>query len=212
MNAPRDPDIILAAWLDENAIPLPASTRRSIDIGIRTTPQWRRPMWLPRRYQPMPAPFRFAALAAAVLVVAVGAFTLLRPGIGTGINGPGATSNSGATPALDTSTWKLFTSERYGFEIRYPADALALRSTRPYKLPETGDVTEYFRSCADRCRLHRFLGSQRGAPRWDDPGRVARPLLSPSSATARMCASADRMGGRHDRRTTGKAPGSTRST
>ena len=35
MSARRDPDTTIAAWLDENAIPLPSETRRAIDVGPR---------------------------------------------------------------------------------------------------------------------------------------------------------------------------------
>ncbi len=63
---------------------------------------------------------RFGMAAAAVLVVAVGAATLLQPppdpGFGTSAS-PGVSSS----PSPDPSTWSTFTSERYGFEVRHPA-------------------------------------------------------------------------------------------
>ena len=77
MSASRDPDTILAAWLDDGPEDLPYSTRRAITTAVRTTPQsrvgplgpsaWRPPMSMPK-----------AALAAvAVLVLAVSGFMLL---------------------------------------------------------------------------------------------------------------------------------------
>ena len=63
---------------------------------------------------------RFGMAAAAVLIVAVGAATLLRlpadPGLGTS-----ASPSVSSSPSPDSSTWPTFTSERYGFEVRYPA-------------------------------------------------------------------------------------------
>jgi hypothetical protein len=41
MNATRDADAILAAWLDDGPLALPDDTRRAIAVGLRTTPQRR---------------------------------------------------------------------------------------------------------------------------------------------------------------------------
>ena len=120
MNTPRDPDLILGAWLDENAVPLPASTQRAIDIAIQEIPQRRRSSRLPRRPERMSIILRFGMAAAAVLIVAVGAAALLRPTAdpGVGASPPPTVSSS---PSPDPSTWSTFTSEQYGFEVRYPA-------------------------------------------------------------------------------------------
>ncbi|HEX5012954.1 MAG TPA: hypothetical protein VFV72_02255 [Candidatus Limnocylindrales bacterium] len=90
MNARTNPDDILAAWLDENTVPMPAPTRRAIEVGIRTIHQRRRPIWLPRRIEPMSTPLAqpavrgLAAMVTVVVVVAVGAFALFgqRTGVG----------------------------------------------------------------------------------------------------------------------------------
>ena len=42
MNIPRDPDTVLAAWLEDGPITLPHDTRQAIAVGIRTVPR-RRP-------------------------------------------------------------------------------------------------------------------------------------------------------------------------
>ena len=42
MNIPRDPDTVLAAWLEDGPIRLPHETRQAIAVGIRTVPR-RRP-------------------------------------------------------------------------------------------------------------------------------------------------------------------------
>ena len=44
MNVQRDPDAILAAWLDEGPDRLPEATRRAIAVTTRTTHQTRRPI------------------------------------------------------------------------------------------------------------------------------------------------------------------------
>ena len=138
MNTPRDPDLILGAWLDENAAPLPASTQRAIDIAIQEIPQQRRSSRLPRRPEQMSIILRFGMAAAAVLIVAVGAAALLRPTAdpGFGASPPPAVSSS---PSPDPSTWSTFTSERYGFEVRYPAGWDAYPSTGQYRPGEDND-------------------------------------------------------------------------
>ena len=120
MTTPRDPDLILAAWLDEHAIPLPASTHRAIDVAIQQIPQRRRSTRLPRRTEPMSLILRFGMAAAAVLIVAVGAATVLRPPPDPGL-GTSASPSVSSSPSPDPSTWSTFTSDRYGFEVRYPA-------------------------------------------------------------------------------------------
>ena len=52
MSAQRDPDVVLAAWLDDGPADLPSSTRRAISTAVRTTPQARTglhglPAWRP---------------------------------------------------------------------------------------------------------------------------------------------------------------------
>ena len=119
MTTPRDPDLILGAWLDENAVPLPASTHRAIDIAIQEIPQRRRSSRLPRRPERMSIILRFGMAAAAVVIVAVGAVALLRPTTnpGFGASPPPAVSSS---PSPDPASWSTFSSERYGYEVRYP--------------------------------------------------------------------------------------------
>ena len=47
MSTPRDPDVVLAAWLDDGPADLPSSTRRAISTAVRTTPQARAGLGLP---------------------------------------------------------------------------------------------------------------------------------------------------------------------
>jgi hypothetical protein len=138
MTAPRDPDSILSAWLDEGPTRLPESTRRAILVSTRTSHQKRHRMWVPWRTSMNPIA-RFAVAAIAVVAV-VGIVGLnLRgpgPGTGTGVGSvrsptptPTATPPASAQPSprpsptpIGTATWTTYISARYGFSIGHPAD------------------------------------------------------------------------------------------
>jgi hypothetical protein len=106
-NATRDPDSVLAAWLDEGPTGLPDATRRAILAALPTTPQSRRGI---------PAPWRFPhmnmfARGASLLIVGVVAIAGLAFLVGSrgGVGGPGPSpspSPSAATvdPCL-VGTW-----------------------------------------------------------------------------------------------------------
>jgi hypothetical protein len=124
MSSPRDPDVILATWLDEQAIPLPPETHRAIEVGIRSIPQRRQPSWPLRRLTLMPNPLRLAAMAIVVVVVASGAYLFLRP-ISQSSMGGGPASPSPAPSAsarIDPSSWVPYTSTTYGFSLRHQPD------------------------------------------------------------------------------------------
>jgi hypothetical protein len=78
--SPRDPDAILAAWLEEGPAQLPETTRRAIAVDLRTTRQNRRVLDVPWRLNTMNP---FARLAAVVAVIAAlafaGALYLVKP-------------------------------------------------------------------------------------------------------------------------------------
>jgi hypothetical protein len=146
MNVKRDPDAILAAWLEDGPSRLPDATRRAIGVATRSTDQRRRPITAPWR---LPVMNTYAKLAlAAVVVVAVGAMglALLRPG---GSTGPGGVALPSGTPSvapslaptatpspdvsvdpLDTSTWTPYTSARYGYTMSHPASWSAIPADR----------------------------------------------------------------------------------
>jgi len=86
MSTPRDPDTILAAWLEEGPTALPEPTRRVIAVATRTTNQRRRPIWMPQRRPSMNTYARWAVAAIAIVVV-VGAVYFLAPASGQ-IGGP----------------------------------------------------------------------------------------------------------------------------
>jgi len=83
MNVTRDPEAILAAWLDEGATDLPDATRRAILTSLPTTSQARRGPFAPWRFNPMTT---YRGLATAIVaVVAIGAALLLVwPRLGVG--------------------------------------------------------------------------------------------------------------------------------
>ncbi len=110
MTTPRDPDLVLAAWLDEGPTRLPADTRRAILVSTRITRQQRRRSWLPWRTS-MLSITRVAVLAMVIAVVGPIGLNLLRLPARSSPPGP-----------IDTSAWTTYVSDRYGFSIGHPAD------------------------------------------------------------------------------------------
>jgi hypothetical protein len=113
MNTPRPPDDLLAVWLDENNVPLPAATRRAIGVGIGTVRQRRRPIWLPsRRFTDMNSFAKLAIAAAAVVVIAVAGIQIL-PRSGASGGQPSPTPTPTATPAFAQLTKGPLAPGRY---------------------------------------------------------------------------------------------------
>ena len=78
-NQTRDPDSILAAWLDDGPTELPDATRRAILTALPTTPQAQRGrLW---RFPPMSTFARGASLLVVAVLLAVAAVitNALRP-------------------------------------------------------------------------------------------------------------------------------------
>ena len=141
MNARRDPDQILAAWLDEGANELPDSTRRAIGAGVRTTDQARGRFGWPARRNDMTRFQNFGALAAVAIVAMVGVVAVVavnRPGTGPGgLSSPSPTASStlsstqsasppvaSASPSSPAAASPVpllpFTSDRFGYVIGVP--------------------------------------------------------------------------------------------
>ena len=93
MNVRRDPEAILAAWLEEGPSALPESTRRAIAVTTRTTTQRRHPLWVPRGRPLMNIYVRWAVAAIAVVLAIGGAAYYLAPPGGQ-IGGPNATPSA----------------------------------------------------------------------------------------------------------------------
>jgi hypothetical protein len=98
MNVRRDPDAILAAWLEEGPTALPEPTRRAIAVTTRTTTQRRHPLWVPRGRPLMNTYARWAVAAIAVVLAIGGAAYFLAPAGGQ-IGGP-----PNATPSATRSS------------------------------------------------------------------------------------------------------------
>jgi len=139
MTIPRDPDAILAAWLEEGPNRLPDATRRAIAVSTRTTHRSRPPVWMPWRIPSMNGMTRVAFAAVAVVAVVVGGLYLLRPATG-GVGGPGSpvpsvssAPSASPLPSPSPSTMAIpeppvgaltqtFTSPTFGYSIKHPAD------------------------------------------------------------------------------------------
>ena len=78
MSIQRDPNAIIAAWIDDGPLDLPGTTRRAIVTSLPTTQQ-RRGLGLPRRFSQMNGTLRLILVAAA-LALAVGGIYLFSGG------------------------------------------------------------------------------------------------------------------------------------
>ena len=155
MNVKRDPDAILATWLEEGPTRLPDATRRAIAVSTATTHQARRPVWSSWRYPFVNTYAKLAVTAVVVVVVGAAGLALLGPGM-SGLGGkvgpgpsrspsPAPTSTPGATPTqalTDTSNWvpseslgpgwTPFHSNQYGYDMGYLTGWTAKPAIQPW--------------------------------------------------------------------------------
>ena len=123
-NATRDPNSVLAAWLDEGPTDLPDITRRAILTALPTTPQARRSLLAPWR-SPLMITFARGAAVLVVALVAIGALALLAGPRG-GVGGPSPSPVPSPTPSATPSAPPLptldatFISPSNGFQVGYP--------------------------------------------------------------------------------------------
>jgi hypothetical protein len=97
MTIHRDPDEILAAWLDEGPSRLPEQTRRAISVALPTTSQRRRGWSVPWRSSTMSTTLKYAIGAVAVVAIAFGGWFFLAPAPGGVGAGPGPTPSPSLT-------------------------------------------------------------------------------------------------------------------
>ena len=97
MTIHRDPDEILAAWLDEGPSRLPEQTRRAISVALPTTSQRRRGWSVPWRSSTMSTTLKYAIGAVAVVAIAFGGWFFLAPAPGGVGAGPSPTSSRSLT-------------------------------------------------------------------------------------------------------------------
>lgn len=153
MTQTRDPDAIVAAWLESGPTELPDETRRAITIALRTQPRASR-MALPGGIMTSLSRLTVAAgLVLAVGVVGILAFNRAggngaqppspspsalaggaSPAASVPLSAPSAASSASASAAISTARWKTFTSARYGYDIRYPATWTPAPSTRQWTM------------------------------------------------------------------------------
>jgi len=138
-NATRDPDSVVAAWLDEGPRDLPDETRRAILTALPTTPQARRGPIAQWRSSTLITAARGAAVLV-VVVLAIGALALIA-GLRGGVGGPGPSSSpvspSPSTPASAPPLPALdatFVSPEYGYQIRYPTGWTVTSGAGPWHL------------------------------------------------------------------------------
>lgn len=147
MTSRSDVERMLDRYLAEGAERVPD---RVIDDALRQidhVPQ-RRAVRVPWRFQPMPSFFKLALSGAAVIAaLVVGGMFLNRAPTDT-VGGspiatplPSASAPASASPLpsasvvpIDTSAWKPFTSEQYGYSIAYPQSWSAEAATRDWSL------------------------------------------------------------------------------
>lgn len=146
MNPPRDPEAIVAAWLEEGPDLLPEATRRAIAVGTRTTTQRRRGLavhWRSFRMQPITR----LGLAFVLALAFGGAILVLNtPRSASGPGGASSTPRSdtpsqpsGTSPAPTSgpvASPVSFTSSRYRYTVRYPSDYLAEAALTDWSLGE----------------------------------------------------------------------------
>ena len=106
MTTPRDPDEILAAWLDDGPTRLPDQTRRAIAVALPMTRQRRYALGVPRRFATMSSTIKFAFGAVGVVALVLGGALLLGQGgsggnVG-GVGGAPTLSPSPSPPAIPT--------------------------------------------------------------------------------------------------------------
>jgi hypothetical protein len=148
MILPRDPDAIIASWLEDGPETLPVETRRAIVVGLRTQPRARRMAILGGSFV-LPIA-RLATAAAILLAVGLGSIFILsnRSSGPATVPGPSTSATAGApssgpasvipssAPAPsgtpEAATTEPFTSTVYGYSIEHPTAYQAIPATGPW--------------------------------------------------------------------------------
>jgi hypothetical protein len=166
--SPRDPDAILAAWLEEGPNQLPETTRRAIAVGLRSTRQTRA-LRVPKRPNAMNPFVRFAVAAAAIVIAAGGALYLLVPRNQTVVGPSPAPSPSAAVPSPSAAAPSASASAQANVP---PSQPLAWETFAPRSYPLRIEVPAgWVRSIpVDDRPGNLFPGEQaQFADRWDQP-------------------------------------------
>ncbi len=124
-------------WLESGSDRTPPATVDAVLLAIKTTPQ-ERDLRIPRRSTFMSLNMRLAAAVALAAIVGVGAFAFFGGApmpLPTAAPTTAPTAVSQASPsaaAVDTGSWKRFTSDRYGYELKYPPEWEVTPATRDW--------------------------------------------------------------------------------
>jgi hypothetical protein len=134
MSQPRDPDAIIAMWLENGPTDLPDATRRAIATAVPTTSQVRRSRFVSRRLFELTGLGRVAAMAVVAVAVATSALavfgSLARPGA---TPSPATQRSASGAPSPGTSIGTVtFASRQYGYEVIMPATWNATSATEAW--------------------------------------------------------------------------------
>jgi hypothetical protein len=151
MSTDRDTTRIVRSWLEEGVTALPDRVLDAVLDQVPTTRQ-RRPWWPARRVQRMNTMLKMALAVAAVVAIALAGINILPKsggvgGTGTASPSPASTPAPSTTPAptaaqsasptsdlVSTAGWLAFSSNRYGYDIRYPSYLTPTQSVRQWSL------------------------------------------------------------------------------
>ena len=161
--SPIDPDVVLAAWLEEGPDQLPEPTRRAIAVATRSTRQTRRAFGI-HGGPDLTNPSAQLAFAAAAIVIVAGAAMFLSTRDAPLIGGPGPTPGPSITlPSVAPSpnqapsfsspapaaTPSMISSARYGYTLVFgggPIDHLPSEQDWPAGLvadPRSGFLDKF---------------------------------------------------------------------
>ena len=102
MSTDRDTTRIVRSWLEEGRTTLPDWVRDDVMDRLPSTPQ-RRSKWTAWRFTTMPTAAKTAIAAAAVILVAVGAFALFPRDSGPGTPSPSPMTTPTTTQPAESS-------------------------------------------------------------------------------------------------------------
>jgi len=160
MNDDRVFERAVDEWLADGSDRTPGHAIDAVLLAVMTTPQ-ERDLRIPWRTPPMSLQLRLAAAIAIFAVVGYAGLTVLnsRPlGPGSLLSAspsssppPSQTATPLQTPTptvnLDTATWTQFTSDRYDYTIKHPADWEAEPATRDWTMDQ--DRTDWLSPAQD---------------------------------------------------------------
>lgn len=179
----RDPEEIIATWLEDGPIVLPAETRRAIVVGLRTQPRAGR-MALVGGLGMSPLIRTLTAAGAAIVVLAVVGVLILGRSpsatVGASASPPPAASPSVGPASSSTGSGGsatagvAFTSPLYGYTVDHPAGYQPTPATAAWD--GSSDIGP------DSSQTDRFFGG----PQRNFVGIVSLPLPIGTTGTAWM--------------------------